>query len=228
LDHISHLKRSLFTLNITAVKDKLSDISNRFSIDINVIKERYKIMNKNGSLREILASCNIEVYEGIVPNLAKLKPNSIDLFYSESCLQRISIGDLNKIFGILPNLLSKNAVSFHRLDTKDFNAIYFSRLWGLNYLKFSDFTWSLLTSKKFNNQNRSREFEFIKYLESAGLKTIYVESYLKKEDIEKLKKFNLAKRFQNMPLEEIAVIASKIISSKYYDGETKRVQVNDF
>jgi len=46
----------------------------------------------------------------------------------------------------------------------------------------------MITSKKFNNKNRLREFEFIKYLEDAGLKTIYVESYLGKEDMEKLKK----------------------------------------
>ena len=105
------------------------------------------------------------------------------------------------------------------------NSIYFKKLWGLNYLKYSNFAWSLITSEKFNNQNRLRECEFLKLIESAGLNTIYIESLLRKDDIKKLKNFPLSKRFRKFTVEEVAVIASKIISSNNFEGKMKRIKV---
>jgi len=214
LDHIIHLRKDLMIIAINSLRKRIEDISKRFDQHINSLKERMERVKIDGSLDDLLSSCNIFAYDGIVPNLDDIGHKSVDFFYSESCLQRIPFRNLKKIFEVLPSILSDTAVSFHRIDCKDFNSIYFKNLWDLNYLKYSDFLWSLMTTEKFNNQNRLREYEFISLLESAGLNTLYVESGRREKDVEKLKNFPLAKRFQGIKLEEIAIAYSKVISTK--------------
>jgi len=126
-------------------------------------------------------------------------------------------------------LLSETAVSFHSIDCNDINSAKSRNpnLWPLNYLKYNDFWWNLICSEKFNSQNRLREFEFINLLESIGLKTLYVESDTHKGDIERLREFPLAKRFQKMPLESLAVSHSKVCSTKSYISDTRREIVLD-
>ena len=118
------------------------------------------------------------------------------------------------IFQILPKITSTKAISFHRLDTNDFNSMYFDNLWCLRYLKYSDFIWSLMTAEKYNNQNRLREFEFIKIFENAGFNTLYIESKVSKKDIDKLSKIKLLKKYSKIPKKELAITQSKIISTR--------------
>lgn len=228
LDHKIHLKKELMVSVIRCLYEKLDDVGIRFDQDVEKLQYRLDSIKTNGSLEDLLASCNIFAYSGIIPNIDIVGDNSVDLLYSESCLQRIPTPNLEKIFEILPALICETAISFNRTDTKDFNSIYFKRLWGLDYLRYNDLTWSLMTAEKFNNQNRLRECEFIRLLESAGLNTLYVESFVKPEDVEKLKSFRVAKRFEGIPLEELAIVASKIISVKPYVKEPIHKYLNKF
>jgi hypothetical protein len=214
LDHIMHLRKDLMTLAVDSLKKRLGDISKRFNQNVIALKERIGRIKTDGSLNDLLSSCKIFAYNGVVPKLENIGNKSVDIFYSESCLQRIPMQNLNKIFEVLPLILSENAISFHRIDSNDFNSMYFKNLWRLNYLKYSDFIWSIMTAEKFNSQNRLRENQFISLLESAGLNTLYVESGRREKDIEKLENFPLAKRFQGIELEEIAIAHSKVISTK--------------
>ncbi len=115
-----------------------------------------------------------------------LKSNSIDLFYSESVLQRIPQKHLKELINVVGNrLMTNEAVSFHRTDQKDINAQKHvdSNLWSLNYLKYNDWFFSWFLSSKFNSQNRLRESDFLLLFQTMGISNIYVESFYRQVDV---------------------------------------------
>ena len=140
----------------------------------------------------------------------------VDLFYSESILQRIPIPHLEDLFRVVSSQLSDKGVVFHRTDQKDINAQSHvdQGLWDFNYLRYSDGFFNFFMSGKFNSQNRLRESDFLELLEGSGMVPIYLESHYSKTDLEKLKDFQVARRFQGKTVEDLAVKHSKIICRK--------------
>jgi len=228
-DHVLHLEKDIMASGIEPLLDKLDSISEKFGIDKSTMTDRIESIKTDGSLDDLLASCNTNYFKYPIEN-ANLEPGTIDLFFSESVLQRIPTGQLRQVVETMGRLLSNSGVSFHRIDCKDINSQerhYDAGLWAFHYLKYSDFFWNLICSEKFNSQNRLREIEFIEMLEGAGIKTMYVESLRKKEDIERLRDFPLNQRFKEMPVEEVAVKCSKIVGKKSLESDPERKIIED-
>jgi hypothetical protein len=141
---------------------------------------------------------------------------SVDLFYSESILQRIPTQNLEDLFQNISSQLSDEGAVFHRTDQKDINAQSHvdQGLWDFHYLRYSDWFFNLFMSGKFNSQNRLRETDFLQLLEESGMFPVFAESHFSKTDLEKLKDFRVARRFQGKTLEDLAVKHSKIICCK--------------
>jgi hypothetical protein len=229
-DHVLHLEKDVMASAVEPLRSKLDDMSEKLDLDKDRMAGRLNDIKTDGTLADLLTSCKVNYFKYPIHS-AGLEPGSVDLFFSESVLQRIPTNKLKQVIATAGGLLSKTGISFHRIDCKDINSQerhYGAGLWTLHYLKYSDFVWNLMCSKKFNSQNRLREIEFIQLLEAAGLNTMYVESLRRAEDVERLREFPLAKRFRGMPVEEVAVVCSKVVSvkSKIPGKERKIIEEN--
>lgn len=143
-----------------------------------------------------------------------LPRREIDLFYSESVLQRIPEVELRSNLQFVGSeLLRDGAAVFHRTDQKDINTQDHldARLWGLDYLRYSDAFFKLFLSNRFASQNRMRESDFLDALSAAGINTIYLESYYDPADLARLETFPLAKRFRQKNLQDLANRASIMV-----------------
>jgi len=98
----------------------------------------------------------------------ELEDRSVDLFYSNSVLQRIVPPDLEELLGESARFLRPGGQAFHVIDTKDFHAITDPRVSELGYLCWSERVWSLATSRYLNYQNRLRAPAFVEAFEAAG------------------------------------------------------------
>jgi hypothetical protein len=215
-DHVLHLEKDIMAGALKPLREKLGDIARTLDVDAGLLEERIGKVKTDGTLWELLRSCNVRYFRYPIRS-ANLEPGSVDLFYSESVFQRIPAEQLKDVIATVGGLLSGRGVSFHRIDCNDINSQvrhYDAGLWQFEYLKYSDFTWNLMCSKKFNSQNRLREIEFIELLEGAGMNTLYVESLRKQRDVDRLREFKPAKRFRDIPPEELAVGCSKVLSTR--------------
>lgn len=158
---------------------------------------------------EILPSCDIsQTSKTVAPT---------DLFYSESVLQRIPIRQLARIIQYVSGkMLKQGGAVFARTDQKDIHtqAHVDSEAWGLEYLKYSDCVYHLMSSRKLNWQNRLRESDFVQLFLDSGIDVIHVESYVQEGDMERLKRTRLAKRFRAHDLRDLATRASVLIGNK--------------
>lgn len=228
-DHVLHLEKDVMVSAIEPLGRMLGDISATLGVDKEEMAGRLYRIKTEGTRADLLDSCNVEYHRYPIDE-ARLEPGSVDLFFSESVLQRIPTGQLKREIDTVGGLISSEGISFHRIDCKDINSQerhYDAGLWTLHYLKYSDVAWRLMSSPKFNSQNRLREFEFIELLEGAGLNTLHVESLRRPEDVEMLREFPLARRFREMPLEEVAVVCAKILSVKTEVPESRRKIVEE-
>ena len=143
--------------------------------------------------------------------------HSIDIFYSDSVLHRIPEGDLALLLqDVGQRLMRADGVFFHRTDQCDINSQSHidPRLWRLAYLKYPDWYFNTIISGRFNSQNRLRESDFIKLLNSAGLRVCYKESVVQQEDIERMKTFTVAERFRGKSPEDLATVRSTLVGRK--------------
>ena len=87
----------------------------------------------------------------------------IDMFYSDSVLQRLKVSDLKEY--IKCSLLLSNNRSFHlhKIDCKDFFSIRNKKVPSLYYLTINKLLWEKITCTKLNYQNRLRIFEFVSF-----------------------------------------------------------------
>lgn len=144
----------------------------------------------------------------------EIASNTVDLFYSNSVLQRMAIDDLSVLINESNRMLRAGGKYYHLIDPKDFHSITNRQIPELNYLRFSPSQWNWMTSKYLNGKNRLRMPEFIGLLESAGLTTRVVWKALVEENLSFVRR-HLARmpQYTNMPAEEIAVSRFNVTGS---------------
>jgi hypothetical protein len=174
---------------------------------------------KWGTLPEALRQLNVTalVSRSCLTNRLDIPSASIDVFYSDSVLHRIPEGDLALLLqDVGQRLLRSGGVCFHRTDQCDINSQSHidQSLWRLAYLKYPDWFFDRIISGRFNSQNRLRESDFIKLLESSEVRVIFKESVMHKEDLERMETFRVAKRFRGKSLEDLATVRSTLVGRK--------------
>lgn len=139
---------------------------------------------------------------------------SVDLFYSESVLQRIPTKELNHILAASSERwLDENGVFFHRTDQKDIHSQ--SRAdenrWALEYLKYPEWFFNTVLNGELMYQNRLRESDFIELFEQNGLQVDYVESHCGPKDVRQVRKMRLPSRFEGYDAADLATRSSRFV-----------------
>jgi hypothetical protein len=144
-------------------------------------------------------------------------PASIEIFYSDSALQRIPEGDLALLLkDVGERLMRPGGVCFHRTDQCDINSQSHvdTNLWRLAYLRYPDWFFNTFISGRHNSQNRLRESDFMNLLSLSGFSILFKESVIHNEDLERMKGFRVAERFRGKSLEDLATVRSTFVGRK--------------
>lgn len=223
VDHWSHLR-------VEVVKDQIEGIYHaREELDFEILGQKEEFYNRLDDLRHKAASCpalkDLLAVMGVSYRITKhsdvsklnLVEKSVDLFYTESVLQRIPDKVLFRIVNYVGNvLLTSEGVVFARTDQKDIHTQdhVAGDSWGLEYLKYSDPLWNLLSSEKLNWQNRLRESDFVELFENSAMHIVKTHSVAEEADVKYIQGMRLAKRFRGYDLRDIAVRTSIIVAKR--------------
>lgn len=215
-EFLNHLIPWFAESNLLEEVGKLGDagaIHERFNRVLNLHEKGFtsleNLLTGLGVTYHVSKSCN--------PTRLDIPPKSVDLFYSSSVLQRIPESDLRAgIEFTSAQLLVDDAVFLHGLDQKDINAMSHvdSDLWRFHYLKYSDAFFNVFLNSRFNSQNRLRESDFLDLFQEFGLVAVYLQSSVFQSDIDRMTNFQVAKRFREKSVEDLAVNASIVIGCK--------------
>jgi hypothetical protein len=185
------------------------------------VRERAAALHwqKWGTLDEALHELNVTAFisRSCLTGGLDIRPESVDIFYSDSVLHRIPEEDLALLLrDVSQRLLRPGGVCFHRTDQCDINSQSHvdTNLWRLAYLKYPDWYFNTFISGRFNSQNRLRESDFIELFESSGFQILFKESVVDDGDLERIKHFRVAKRFRGKSLQDLATVRSTLIGRK--------------
>jgi hypothetical protein len=219
VDHHPHLTHDNLKATIKALfenPDLLALIQDMGAAPdrISTLKES---ADRTSSLPELLRCLSVDYRIVTSSEYAQLtfeKP--IDFFYSESVIHRVPADHLEDLFRVVGNRLGDGAVIFHRTDQSDINAQSHvdTELWALDFLRHREWVYNHFYSSRFNSQNRLRESDFLRLLDASGMSPVYVDSYLLRSDVDKLANFDVAPRFSDKTLDDLAVRHSKMICRK--------------
>ncbi len=168
----------------------------------------------SGSPTELLRELNIEYFVGDA-RATELESSSIAFFFSNGVIHEIPENVLIAIFAEFKRLAAPAAVMSHYLLLHDEYSTFDASISPFNYLKYSDRTWSLLSSKRYQ-RNRLRIADYRRIHEQAGFKICYEHNNTGSEaDLNKIK---LAAKFRTYSREELLVTRSWIVSSSGVAG----------
>jgi len=156
-----------FELMKTTVSTISSNVDRYGEYRDKIAKLKRLLSKQDLSRNDFLKEINIDYRVG--ENFDFSGVSNIDLFYSDSVLQRMKTDDLCGYILNSQKVASPRALHHHRVDCKDFFSIGKEHVIPpLYYLTISDWLWEFVTCKRLNYQNRLRMPEFIGMFESAG------------------------------------------------------------
>jgi SAM-dependent methyltransferase len=143
-----------------------------------------------------------------------LKTASVDFISSNYTLEYIPEKYLPAIFQECYRILKPEGCCAFYVNTVDQYSKIDKTLFRFNFLKYSDFTWSLVNSA-LHYTNRLRYTDYLMHFTNAGFEVVRADLHESDlADLETLKKMKLAKKFRDMQLKDIGVISFWILLKK--------------
>lgn len=156
------------------------------------------------SFQDFLKSTQIHIYEGkTIPK--RIEENSIDIFFSNSVLQRPHYKYLQKMIHDANRVVKLDGIFWHKIDCRDINWLYDKGISEYHYLKYSDSFLKLISSESYSNQNRIRQCDFLRLFKEVGLEPIFLRSQRPENYREQLGTLKVNTRFRGYSLEDLAV-----------------------
>lgn len=181
------------------------------------------------TLEAALGAIHTEYYlaENANPLTSTWPRSRIDMYFSESNLQRIPLENIwNHLEGI-KRLMSEDGLFFHQIDCTDIVAQSDFRkvdrsLFPFYYLVFDDEQWLKMAPREQGSQNRLREFQFLEIFRRLDLSPILIESYTAPDDALELAKLDIEAKYLERGASEAAVGRSRILMRSNYSEEGAR------
>ncbi|HMK34042.1 MAG TPA: methyltransferase domain-containing protein [Desulfomonilaceae bacterium] len=143
-----------------------------------------------------------------------LADQSVDFIVSSETVQFIPRKDLEEILIECHRVLKKNAIVSLSINCDDIYAYVDPSISVYNFLQYSDSLWRLYNSPK-HYQNRLRHLDYLRLFASTGFEVVEDDcAEVTKQEADALKKITLDAKFQDYPLEELAVRTAHFVLRK--------------
>lgn len=215
-DIVQHSDRNKVWKMIEAYEEhltKLSSIGNSNFLDVKLRWKKINLIRKNNNFKLFLKVTNIRLLQSqTVPN--SITDNSIDVFFSNSVLQRISLRYIEKMFTDVSRVMKSSGIFWHHIDCSDMIVKNDHTKSRYHYLMYGSKRWKLVTSELLTNQNRLRKSDFIKLLSNINYTPIYLNYSRPKDWKRQLEMISLASPFQKYDLDDLSITSIVLLATK--------------
>jgi SAM-dependent methyltransferase len=140
-------------------------------------------------------------------------PESVDYVISRAVLEHISAQQIPGLLSSVSSVLKPGGLIASIIDNSDHFQHEDHTISRLNFLKFSDRTWSLICWLT-DHQNRLRHSDYQRMLSSSDLRIVHEESYTDPEALIAAGKLPMHPRFRTYDLEDLAILTSCFVLRK--------------
>ena len=144
---------------------------------------------------------------------SKLGDESIDVLVSRAVLEHIRPDILTTLFAEFRRVLKPGGYMCHVIDNTDHYAHTDKSINYVNFLRFEDWQWRLLTINPFAYTNRLRHSDYRQLIVAAGFRIVRATTRVDKPSLASLRSMRLAGKFRNKDLEDLATATSLFVST---------------
>jgi len=132
-----------------------------------------------------------------------LPAESVDIVYSNSCLNYVPMSNLREIAAESTRILRPGGQALHDISVYDDLASGQPSIPGWNFLKFGDEEWERIGNSRIHYQNRCRPISYAALVVESGMRIVWDEHILGSLGEADLDRSVLDPRFKALPAEEI-------------------------
>ena len=136
-----------------------------------------------------------------------------DIYLSTNTLEHLKLEELRLMLRESKKILKPNGIHMHLVDLSDHYSHADQGILKINFLKFNDKQWSIISKNKFIYQNRLRLPDYTDLFIESGFKILKVVKEVDIKSLETLgKKFKIDNKFKNYNNFDLATTGAIIVA----------------
>lgn len=136
----------------------------------------------------------------------------VDLVMSRAVLEHIQPPTIVKLFADFRDHLRDGGMMSHVIDHSDHREHRDKSLSRIDFLRYNESTWRLLTINSQDYTNRLRHTDYHELFLKAGYEILFEDREIDARAVEDAKRLPLAARFKKVPPEALGTITSHIVA----------------
>lgn len=210
-DTIRLMDRKLLERAAEYVIANIQQVEDATGVGSNVIRARLAVALESGTTFDAaLAKCGFRYLVPFRPE--ELASQSCDIILSRAVLEHVPERGLRQIMVEFRRIIRTTGAMYHFIDHSDHWEHHDKSISRINFLKYGNLTWKILSFPSGSYQNRLRRYQYIEIITASGFEIASERSSTQPATIEALKTLPLAKRFRDIPAEELAILTSTIVA----------------
>lgn len=223
-----HLEFENFFKIAQKAADRVGDIAEQFGLPTAEVEARSALLCAADD-KEDLYRRRIITFLPLSQLLATPLSN-VDLWYSESTLQRVPLSKFEHLARHVAGSLSPDALVFHKLDIADIYTqphypFYIPSAHRFDFLKYPEWLWKIMNNDLYSSQNRLRVPQYLELFNKLGLHLRRARFVRYAGDEDYLRGMRLAKPFARHSLHEQSVAHAKLLMTP---AQEDNPQIEDF
>lgn len=211
-DRCRHFRAKYIHHMLVRLESHLDCIASLANSDEDAVRERYERIKGSRDL-SLLDLAGISYCAPADGTETQLPTSSVDAVTSTLVLEHVSPNVLSQFCREWWRILRPGGVMSHIVDHSDHYSHFDRSISPVNFLKFSETVWRLLSSG-LSYCNRLRERDYITMFLEEGFEIARVEPYTDPRALNAVACMSLAPEFREMSPQELAVTRSHIVARK--------------
>lgn len=185
-----------------------------------IITSRFKELQRYSQKREftthgLLDLCRIKYLAPANAATTQLPDKSIDFHTSYTVLEHIPPAELRNILREGRRLLRERGLFVHLVDYSDHFSHSDPKISAINFLQYSDRTWSMYAGNRYMYMNRLRHDDFVDLFSSESRRLLDIEPYVdpRSEQLLASGRLQLNEKFESKSRDTLSVSSSWFVST---------------
>ncbi len=212
-DLTRHLSSRLTTRMLQRLTQHLPTIAQASARPSHLVESEFAELKQATDIPDLLRRARIDYRAPADATVTGLSAASIDVVFSNSVLEHVPPGVIQKMFDEAQRVLRPGGLMIHSVNCGDHYAYFDKKITFINYLTYPEDQWRFWDNQLLY-QNRLRPSDFIKMAEQAGFRIVLRKQKPRPALLELLPTLNIAPEFRGYSPEELCTTSIDFVAQK--------------
>lgn len=207
-DLTKHLMPDMTLQALSEIGPCLPDLAQQSGASLSVLQDRLSRLPRD--FDALANHIGLEYHAPLDMTQSDTPQQSIDFVYSNLVFEHVTPAALIAILTHSRKILKPGGIAWHHVDYSDHYAHTFKNLSLINFLRYSESTWSAIGQSDLHYQNRLRKSDYVHTIETTGFEIVRCIDHMGVSE-ETARKAPLAEPFTGRDLSDLTCTSSRFM-----------------